>query len=177
MRGSSNLEAWWCEGIWFHMSNWWSKQGLHHHPWLTVYKNRGERPGRFYCANHVTAYQSSHVCPAAFHSQTIQGEHVDELTLVCMVVHRLHSLCVALYNTGHWHINLVISILSWGFVTESNICLISIYYVCGWFAHITRVDIHVPQPPGMSYYHNITTVDITIVSRRSQRYQLVFGIL
>ena len=51
-------------------------------------------------------------------SQIIQGGHVDELTLVIMVVHLLHLVWVALNTAecvaGHWLTGLVITLVFMG---------------------------------------------------------------
>ena len=65
-------------------------------------------------------------------SQLIQGGHVDELTLVYLVVHPLHSVwgvlstaeCVA----GHWLISGDIIMLFWDTIRE--VLMLSMWMVC-----------------------------------------------
>ena len=57
--------------------------------------------------------------------QLIQGGHVDELTLVFLVVHLLHSVWVALITVecvaGHWLIGLVVTLLFGNIISEGEI--------------------------------------------------------
>ena len=61
-------------------------------------------------------------------SQLIQRGHVDELTLVIIVVHLLHSVWVALNTVecvaGHWLISLVITTLFWDIIKEGKVLMV-----------------------------------------------------
>ena len=67
-------------------------------------------------------------------SQHIQRGHVDELTLVILIVHLLHSVWVALSTVecvaGHWLIGLVITMLLGGIMTEGKVLMVSMCVVC-----------------------------------------------
>ena len=67
-------------------------------------------------------------------SQLIQRGHVDELTLVIIVVHLLHSVWVALNIAecvvGHWLISLVRTMLFMGIVEEGKLLMVSMWMVC-----------------------------------------------
>ena len=67
-------------------------------------------------------------------SQLIQEGHVDELTLVIIVVHLLHSVWVALNTAecvaGHWLIGLVIAWVSMGTIVRVMILIVSMWMVC-----------------------------------------------
>ena len=66
-------------------------------------------------------------------SHLIQEGHVDELTLVVMVVHLLHSVWVALNTAecvaGHWLTGLVKTGLFLDTIKESKILMISMWMV------------------------------------------------
>ena len=63
-------------------------------------------------------------------SQLIQGGHVDELTLVSIIVHLLHSVWVALNTAecvaGHWLIGGVETLPFW----EGKVLMVSMWMVC-----------------------------------------------
>ena len=61
-------------------------------------------------------------------SHLIQGGHVDELTLVGIIVHPLHSVWVALSTTecvaGRWLTGGVITMLFMDTITEGKILMV-----------------------------------------------------
>ena len=63
-----------------------------------------------------------------FDSQLIQGGHVDELTLVKLNVHPLHSVWVALSTpecvAGHWLTSLVGTMLFMDTIGEAKVLLV-----------------------------------------------------
>ena len=68
-------------------------------------------------------------------SQLIQRGHVDELTLVLIVIHLLHSVWVALNTAecvaGHWLIDLVITMLFMGIMEEAGkVLIVTMWMVC-----------------------------------------------
>ena len=67
-------------------------------------------------------------------SQLIQGGHVDELTLLHILVHLLHSVWVVLNITecvaGHWLIGLVETMLFWGTIGDVTVLMVSMWMVC-----------------------------------------------
>ena len=68
-------------------------------------------------------------------TQLIQGGHVEELTLVFVIVHLLHSVWVALGTAGcvagHWLTGGVLTLLSGHTIQEGNVLLIvSMWMVC-----------------------------------------------
>ena len=67
-------------------------------------------------------------------SQLIQGERVDELTLVYILVHPLHSVWVALSTAecvaGHWLIGLVETLPFWDIIIEGKVLMVSMCVVC-----------------------------------------------
>ena len=66
-------------------------------------------------------------------SQLIQGGHVDELTLVVLVVHPLHSVWVAFSTAecvaGCWLTSGVITMHLWDTVTEAKVLIVSMWMV------------------------------------------------
>ena len=67
-------------------------------------------------------------------SQLIQGGHVDELTLIDIIVHLLHSVWVALstaeFVAGHWLIGLVETLPFWDIIRESMVLMVTMWMVC-----------------------------------------------
>ena len=67
-------------------------------------------------------------------SQLIQGGHVDELTLVVLVAHLLHSVWVALNTAecvaGHWLTGFVILLVFMGTMLEGKVLMINMWMVC-----------------------------------------------
>ena len=67
-------------------------------------------------------------------SQVIQEGHVDELTLVLIIVHLLHSVWVVLNTAecvaGHWLTGLVITMLLQGNVVIGQVLRVSMWMVC-----------------------------------------------
>ena len=59
---------------------------------------------------------------------------MDELTLVVIVVHPLHSVWVALSTAecvaGHWLTGLVITMLFMGTMKEAKVLMVSMWMVC-----------------------------------------------
>ena len=59
---------------------------------------------------------------------------MDELTLVIIIVHLLHSVWVALNTAecvaGHWLTGLVITLLFMGTMQERTVLMISMWMVC-----------------------------------------------
>ena len=69
-----------------------------------------------------------------FDSHLIQGGHVDELTLVSIVVHPLHSVWVALSTVecvaGHWLTGLVKTGLFMDTIEGGKILMVPMWMVC-----------------------------------------------
>ena len=67
-------------------------------------------------------------------SHLIQEGHVDELTLVVMVVHLLHSVWVALDTAecvaGHWLTGLVRTLFFGGTIEAAEVLMVSMWMVC-----------------------------------------------
>ena len=67
-------------------------------------------------------------------SQLIQEGHVDELTLVGIIVHLLHSVWVALNIAecvaGHWLTGMVIMLLFMGTIIVGKVLKVSMWMVC-----------------------------------------------
>ena len=67
-------------------------------------------------------------------SQLIQGGHVDELILVRIVVHLLHSVWVALntaeYVAWHWLTGLVETLLFPSIIGEGTVLKVHMWMVC-----------------------------------------------
>ena len=67
-------------------------------------------------------------------SHLIQGGHVDELTLVVIVVHPLHSVWVALSTAecvaGHWLISGDKMLLFMDTIEEGKALMVSMWTVC-----------------------------------------------
>ena len=67
-------------------------------------------------------------------SQLIQGGHVDELALVALVAHLLHSVWVA-PNTaecvaGHWLTGFVKTLVFMGTIEEGKVLRVNMWMVC-----------------------------------------------
>ena len=73
----------------------------------------------------MTVLQDSHL---------IQGQHVDELTLVILIVHLLHSVWVALSTVecvaGHWLISLEKTTLFMDTMQAAKVLKVSMWMVC-----------------------------------------------
>ena len=67
-------------------------------------------------------------------SQHTQGGHVDELTLVNLIVHPLHSVWVALSTVecvaGHWLISGDETMLLVDTIKEGKVLIVSMWMVC-----------------------------------------------
>ena len=67
-------------------------------------------------------------------SHLIQGGHVDEFTLVLVVVHLLHSVWVALSTlgcvAGHWLTGGVITMLSIDTMHWGKVLMVTMWMVC-----------------------------------------------
>ena len=67
-------------------------------------------------------------------SQHIQGGHVDELTLVLLVVHLLHSVWVALNTAecvaGHWLTSGVVKSVFMGTMQVGEVLMVVMWMVC-----------------------------------------------
>ena len=67
-------------------------------------------------------------------SHLIQGGHVDELTLVGLVVHPLHSVWVALSTgecvAGHWLTSGVKTMLFMDTIEEVKALMVAMWMVC-----------------------------------------------
>ena len=67
-------------------------------------------------------------------SHLIQGGHVDELTLLGIVVGLLHSVWVALSTVecvaGHWLISGVKTMLFMGTIEEAKVLMVTMWMVC-----------------------------------------------
>ena len=72
--------------------------------------------------------------PQDLDSQLIQRGHVDELALVIIIVHLLHSVWVALSTAecaaGHWLMNLVLLLLSLDTIIEDRVLKVVMWMVC-----------------------------------------------
>ena len=67
-------------------------------------------------------------------SHLIQGGHVDELTLVVVVVGPLHSVWVALSTVecaaGHWLTSGVLTMLFMDTIEEAKVLMVAMWMVC-----------------------------------------------
>ena len=67
-------------------------------------------------------------------SQLIQGGHVDELTLVIIIVHLLHSVWVAIDTAecvaGHWLTDGELTMHSLDTIRVGEVLMVSMWMVC-----------------------------------------------
>ena len=72
--------------------------------------------------------------PRDLDSQLTQGGHVDEFTLVVLVVHLLHSVWMALNTAecvaGHWVIGGVLTMVFMDTILETPVLMMVMWMVC-----------------------------------------------
>ena len=72
--------------------------------------------------------------PRDLDSQLTQGGHVDELTLVVLVVHLQHSVWVALNTAecvvGHWVTDGVLTMVFMATILETPVLMMVMWMVC-----------------------------------------------